>query len=175
MRINFEKINNQCVLNCPEGTSPNNEGNACLYPATNGMCGSDNNQITNTGNQPSNLCNSGNVINFTNNTSTFNWTCEGIKNDSTKFVGTDVNCLTYKEAICDLNYGNCVLGNSNYTSTIGATTVTWNCTNEISTKTCSKPATIGISGACGSSNGAVTTIEPISNLCNSGVASVFNY
>ena len=69
----YEKINNQCVLNCPEGTSPNNEGNACLYPATNGVCGSDNNQITNTGNQPSNLCNSGNVINFTNNTSTFNW------------------------------------------------------------------------------------------------------
>lgn len=170
----FEKINNQCVLNCPEGTNPNEFGNACLYPAINGICGSDNNQITITGSQPSNLCSTGNVINFSNNASTFNWSCEGIKNDSTKFEGADVSCLTYKEAICDNNYGGCVLGDSNYTSSIGATNVTWNCTNGLSIKNCSKPAEIGISGVCGTSNGVITTVSPTNNLCTSGAASAIS-
>lgn len=171
----LKKINNECVMNCPEGTNLDIESNSCLYQVINGICGTDNNLITITGNQPSNLCNSGSVINFSNNPLTFNWTCEGIKNDSTKLSGTDVSCLTYKEAICENNYGNCLLGDSNFTSGIGETIVTWNCTNELSIKNCSKPAELGISGVCGSSNGMISLIEPTNNLCSSGISSEIDF
>ncbi len=167
----FEKINNQCVLNCPEGTSANQSGNACLYPAINGICGSDNGATIATGNVPTNVCNSGELLNLSNNLNQFNWTCEGIKNDLTRFNGSDSNCFAYKEAECDTNYGTCTVGTSDYTSSIGSSIVTWNCNNINSNKSCSKAALAAINGVCGSSHNQLTNIQPTENLCTTGTAS----
>lgn len=76
---------------------------------------------------------------------------------------------------CGANFGECEDGNSTgYTSNIGANTVSWNCNNIVGSTPCSIPATLGINGECGSSNGQLFELTPTDNLCNTnyGTSSV---
>lgn len=136
----------------------------------NGGCGSINNSIVN--NQPEvNFCNQGSLNNFQNNTNTYNWNCNGLLGDNETKNGTNSNCYAFKEAMCDIDYGSCIIGIPNYTSEIGETSVTWNCNNtNISIKSCEKEAELGVDGSCGLSNNQEFNIIPTSNLCATGNA-----
>ncbi len=68
-------------------------------------------------------------------------------------------------------FGACIEGQSQYTSVIGADIVTWNCTVNTLSVSCSKEADLGIEGVCGSSNNATLSTIPTTNLCDTGTAS----
>ncbi len=139
----------------------------------NGVCGLTNNSIVSE--QPeNNLCNSGDLNNFQDSINTYNWNCNGLLGDNQTKNGTNSNCYAFKEAMCDINYGSCIVGNPLYTSEIGADTVLWNCNNSnVSIKNCSKEAEIGQNGTCGTSNNQSFNIAPTSNLCATGTVSNF--
>ncbi len=68
-------------------------------------------------------------------------------------------------------FGQCAEGQSQYTSAIGADIVTWNCTTNNLSVSCSKNAEAGINGVCGSSNNTTLSSIPTQNLCDIGDAS----
>ena len=65
-------------------------------------------------------------------------------------------------------FGQCTEGQSQYTSAIGANVVTWNCTSNNVTVSCSKTAELSTDGVCGSSHNTTLSSSPTENLCNTG-------
>lgn len=68
-------------------------------------------------------------------------------------------------------FGQCIEGISQYTSSIGDSIVTWNCTKNSLSISCFKNAEDGIAGLCGSSNNTTLSSIPSENLCLTGEAS----
>lgn len=70
--------------------------------------------------------------------------------------------------LCGSDFGECLSGNSTYTSLIGSSNVTWKCNDKNKYADCSKNANLGIDAQCGTSNGKTFSQIPITNLCLSG-------
>jgi hypothetical protein len=145
---------------------------SALLPGS-GVCGSSNNQSLASA-PTTGFCNSGTATAVTG-AGPWNWTCVGANG------GTTASCSALKpgSGVCGSSNnqsftsapttGFCNSGTA--TAVTGAGPWNWTCTgaNGGNTATCS--ALLSVNGVCGSSNGAIFTGAPSTNLCNSGTAS----